>query len=205
MPYASFDDLRSYSSLRIMQDADDDKLATWSAIAQGEIDQFCSRDFVFEAAVPKSFWVTGPLIVLSKEVSSITYAETADQHGNVEGPINVSTEFLVIPPGNRTIRFQRMTNATQPYPIPPKLVTITADWGLDPIPDDVVRVFKRIVERVGVRYHEDDIQQQHFPYAKQSDGDGYDYDLGNATLRNLLRPEDRAQLWKWVSHGRISA
>lgn len=205
MSYLDNNALRSRSNLRAVQDADDFLLAEWSSIAQGEIDQFCSRDFTFEAGVEKSFWVTGPLIICGKEVSNITAAESFDEQQNTLGAIDVEHDFLVIPPSNTSIRYSLMTSKRQPYPITPRLVKITADWGMVTTPAEVARVYFRLIERLAVRSHEDDQLQMHAPYGKQSDGDGYDYDLGNATLRNLLRPEDRAQLWKWVNHGRLTA
>lgn len=203
MSYLDNDALRYRSSLRLVQDADDDLLAEWSAIAQGEIDQFCNRDFTFEGEVEKSFWVTGPLIVCGKEVSNITAAESFDEKNITLGVIDVEHDFLIVPPSNTSIRYTLMTSKRQPYPITPRLVKITADWGLPSVPAEVSRVYFRLVERIAIRSNEDDQLQQNAPYAKQGDGDGYDYDLGNATLRNLLRPEDRAQLWKWVNHGRL--
>lgn len=203
MTYVSYDSLREASSLRNVQDADDDQLAIWSGLARGEIDQFCSRDFVFEAGVTRQVWATGPLIVLDKEVSNITAVNAANANGVDLGPVDPTTQLLIVPPNNRSIRYPAMTNMSKPYPIPPRMLTITADWGLAVPPAEVQRVFRTLVDRLAARSHEDDVLQINAPYAKQDDGDGYNYDLGNGTLRNLLRPEDRAQLWKWVSHGRV--
>lgn len=205
MSYLDNQALRYRSSLRAVQDADDELLADWASIAQGEIDQFCNRDFTHEVDVEKAFWVTGPLIVCGKEVSNITAAASFDEQSNPLGEIDIEHDLLVIPPSNTSIRYSLMTSKRQPYPITPRLVKITANWGTASVPAEVSRVYFRLIERIAARSHEDDQLQMHAPYGKQGDGDGYDYDLGNATLRNLLRPEDRAQLWKWVNHGRLTA
>lgn len=203
MSYVSFDDLRSTSLLRLVQDAADDQLAAWSDIARGEIDQFCSRDFLFEAGVTKDVWVTGPLITLAKEISNITAASTTPANGTTPAALDFATQLRVLGPANRQIRYPAMTNLSMPYPIPPRLLTLTADWGLSVPPDAVLRVFRILVDRCAARSHEDDVLQMNAPYSSQDDGDGYNYDLANATLRNLLRPEDRAQLWPHISHGRV--
>lgn len=203
MTYASYDELRSGTTLQLVRDASDDQLAVWSDIARAEIDQFCSRDFVFETAVTKDVWVTGPLITLDKEISNITAATTTPESGVTSSPLDFTTALRVLSPGNRQIRYPSVTNNSMPYPIQPRLLTLTADWGTPLPPSAVVRVFRNVIDRLAARSHEDDILQINQPYTKQDDGDGYNYDMANGTLRNLLRPEDRAQLWKHVNHGRV--
>jgi hypothetical protein len=203
--YVSNDDLRSTSLLRVVQDADDDTLDGWTEIARSEIDQFCSRDFVFEPGVTRDIFVTSPLIVLDKEVSNITSVISSSADGTLLGPVDFATQLRVMSPGNRQIRYPGMTSPARPYPIPPRILAITADWGTVTPPSAVVTVFKQLVDRIAAQSHEDDVLQINAPYAKQDDGDGYNYDLGNGTLRNLLRPQDRAKLWKHVNHGRVVA
>lgn len=205
MTYADYDDIRRSSDLRIVQDADDDQLARWCDIAKGEIDQFCSRDFTFEEQVPYDYYVTSHLIPLRKEIANITAVTALDvATGEVLGDVDLS-EFLIMPTTRRQLRFKRMVRRDMQYPLPALQLTITADWGLALVPEEVTRVFKRLIERIAARSNEDDVLQQHAPYLREDDGDGYSYDRGNPTLRNLLRPEDRAALWKWVSYGRILA
>lgn len=205
MSYATNDTIRAVSSLRTVKDAGDGLLDFWGRVAKQEIDQFCNRDFLYEEDVEKSFLVTSPLIVLDKEVSAITAAEWFTEDNTSMGDIDYENDFLVVPPNNRQIRYQNMTGIERPYPITPRLVKITANWGTATVPTDVELVYMRLVERIAARIHEDDVLQQHSPYQSQDDGDQYNYSLDNGTLRNLLRPEDRAQLWKWVSHGRVTA
>ena len=204
MSYASYDELRDGSTLRIVQDAADDQLAVWSDIAQGEIDQFCSRDFVYEPGVTKDVWVTSSLITLPKEVSNIVAATSSSDGGGSSVPLNVNS-LRVMGPGNRQIRYAGFSNGAPTYPPPTRLLTITADWGSQTPPAAVARVFRILIDRIAARSHEDDALQVNAPYARQDDGDGYSYDLGNGTLRNLLRPEDRAALWPYVHHGRVVA
>lgn len=204
MTYVSNDDLRSTSSLRVVQDADDDTLAEWTELARSEIDQFCSRDFVFEPGVTRDVYVTSPLIVLDKEVSNITSVLSSAGDGTPLGPLNFATQLRILT-GGRQVRYPGMTNAGRPYPIAPRILTITADWGTPVPPAAVVTVFKQLVDRIAAQSHEDDVLQVNAPYQRQDDGDGYSYDLGSGTLRNLLRPQDRAKLWKHVYHGRVVA
>lgn len=205
MAYVDNETLRLQSSLREVQDADDETLAMWGDMARAEIDQFCNRDFDFEVGVEKSIWVTGPFISLPKEISNITHAEEANIDNFSNGVIDYAHDFVIMPPANTSIRYHLLSTERKPYPIKPRMVKITADWGMPTVPVEVQRVYRILIDRIAARNHEDDRLQVHAPYAKQSDGDGYDYDLGNGTLRNLLRPEDRAQLWKWVNHGRLIA
>jgi len=105
----------------------------------------------------------------------------------------------------KAIRYKRLIHTNQNYPISPKQITITADWGDPTVPEEVTDVFLTLIERIAARSNEDDILQGHAAYLREDDGDGYSFDRQNGTLRNLLRPEDAAALWKHVSHGRVVA
>lgn len=204
MSYADYSTIRGSSELRLVQDADDATLDRWIRRAKLAIDQFCSRDFVFEEGVAKDFYVTSPLIVLDKEVSNITAATVTDvTSGAMEGDVDIASEFMVMPTTRRQIRFRRIATGPNNYPVRAKTVTITADWGTPEPPDAVVDVFLNLIERLAARSNEDDVLQGHSAYLREDDGDGYTFDRGNGTLRNLLRSEDRAQLWKHVAHGRV--
>lgn len=71
------------------------------------------------------------------------------------------------------------------------------------IPRVIRRVFIKLVKRLAIRASLDDQLQYNSYYLSETTGDGYSYNLGNGTLRNLLRPEDKEALWPYVNHGAI--
>jgi len=83
----------------------------------------------------------------------------------------------------------------------------TLTVGVDPasavIPRQIRRAYLRLVQRIAIRDDAEDHRQINSPYSTETLGDGYSYDLGNGTLRNLLRPEEAHMLLPYVNRGRI--
>lgn len=71
------------------------------------------------------------------------------------------------------------------------------------MPRQIRRAFLRLVQRIAIRDDAEDHRQLNSPYSSETLGDGYTYDLGNGTLRNLLRPEEAHMLLPYVNRGRI--
>lgn len=73
------------------------------------------------------------------------------------------------------------------------------------LPRSLKRVFIRLVQRCAVRDDEEDNYNRNIGYQSEKTGDGYDYDLSNGTLRNLIRPEDFQVLHYFVNDGVVVA
>lgn len=67
------------------------------------------------------------------------------------------------------------------------------------------KVFIRLVKRLAVRDDEEDNYNRDIGYQSEKTGDGYEYDLTNGTLRNLIRPEDFQVLHYMVNDGVVVA
>lgn len=73
------------------------------------------------------------------------------------------------------------------------------------IPARFKRVFIRLVQRIAIRDDEEDNYNRNIGYQSEKTGDGYEYDLSNGTLRNLIRPEDFQVLHYMVNDGVVVA
>jgi hypothetical protein len=73
------------------------------------------------------------------------------------------------------------------------------------MPARLKRVFIRLVKRLAVRDDEEDNYNRDIGYQSERTGDGYEYDLTNGTLRNLIRPEDFQVLHYFVNDGVVVA
>src|SRR3990167_3483455 len=69
------------------------------------------------------------------------------------------------------------------------------------MPRQLRRVFLRLVQRIAIRDDAEDHRQINSPYTSETLGDGYSYDLGNGTLRNIIRPQDANMLLPYVNRG----
>ena len=83
------------------------------------------------------------------------------------------------------------------------LVLASTDLDGSVMPRQIRRAFLRLVQRIAIRDDAEDHRQLNSPYSNETLGDGYTYDLGNGTLRNLLRPEEAHMLLPYVNRGRI--
>lgn len=79
--------------------------------------------------------------------------------------------------------------------------------GVEPeiaiLPRPIRRSFLRLVQRIAIRDDAEDFRQLNSPYSSETLGDGYNYDLSNGTMRNLLRPEEANLLLPYVNRGRV--
>ena len=80
---------------------------------------------------------------------------------------------------------------------------INIDFQNSIMPSQIKRVFLRLVQRVALRDDAEDYRQINSPYANETLGDGYTYDLSNGTLRNMIRPEEAHMLLPYVNRGRV--
>lgn len=82
-------------------------------------------------------------------------------------------------------------------------VSVSLDFEGPIMPRVIRRVFLRLVQRIAIRDDAEDHRQLNSPYTSETLGDGYSYDLGNGTLRNLIRPEEAHMLLPFVNRGRV--
>lgn len=69
------------------------------------------------------------------------------------------------------------------------------------LPNAIKRTFMRLVKRIAIRDDAEDIYNHNSGFAKETSGDGYEADLSNGTLRNLIQPRDYAALLPYVHDG----
>lgn len=81
--------------------------------------------------------------------------------------------------------------------------TNSIDYDSAVLPKVIRRVFLRLVQRLAIRDDVEDHRQINSPYTTETLGDGYTYDLGNGTLRNLLRPDEANMLLPYVNRGNV--
>ena len=79
----------------------------------------------------------------------------------------------------------------------------TTNLDTSVLPRNIRRVFLRLVQRLALRDDPEDHRQMNMPYANETLGDQYTYDLSNGTLRNLIRPDEANMLRPYVNRGRI--
>lgn len=82
-------------------------------------------------------------------------------------------------------------------------ITANTDQYGAVMPRVIRRVFLRLVQRIALRDDPEDIRQLNSPYANETLGDDYTYDLSNGTLRNLMRPEEAHMLLPYVNRGKV--
>lgn len=96
--------------------------------------------------------------------------------------------------------------ATDPHLLVDESYSITSltDYEYSIMPRVIRRVFLRLVQRIAIRDDAEDHRQINSPYSSESLGDNYSYDLGNGTLRNLMRPEEAHMLLPYINRGHIT-
>lgn len=81
--------------------------------------------------------------------------------------------------------------------------TFSTDFAGGVLPRAIRRVFLRLVQRIALRDDPEDHRQMGSGYTNETLGDGYNYDLSNGTLRNLLRPEEAMMLLPYINRGPV--
>lgn len=98
-----------------------------------------------------------------------------------------------------------LDNGSSHESLPPESQRTTVSVDALVMPRNLKRVFIRLVKRIAVRDDEEDNYNRDIGYQSEKTGDGYDYDLTNGTLRNLIRPEDFQVLHYYVNDGVVVA
>lgn len=120
------------------------------------------------------------LVPATDELTAMTLSNQLKNRYNAHA---VDTSYHLEAAGNDTLICASVDNPVLPYSI--KLV------------------FLRLVKRIAIRDNLDDDLQFNNYYTSETTGDGYQYNLSNPTLRNVLRPEDKELLWPYIKHGVI--
>lgn len=81
--------------------------------------------------------------------------------------------------------------------------TFSVDFAGGVLPRAIRRVFLRLVQRIALRDDPEDHRQMNSVYTNETLGDGYNYDLSNGTLRNLMRPEEALMLLPYINRGPV--
>lgn len=83
------------------------------------------------------------------------------------------------------------------------VATFSVDFAGGVLPRAIRRVFLRLVQRIALRDDPEDHRQMNSVYTNETLGDGYNYDLSNGTLRNLMRPEEALMLLPYINRGPV--
>lgn len=197
MSYATLDEIKaSAQDLGELITASNGQIQSWADESMVIINTFCNMDFTLETDAIKTFRVIDGMIYLTKPISGTI---VLSEDGVITDPY-----FYSVDPSGLQIEYNTCQIAPSTFNIyRNRTVTIEADWGYSVIPLPIKIVFFRLIRRLAIRSDNEDYVNINGGYTSETTGNDYSWNIGNGTVRNLLRPEDFTLLWPFINNGVI--
>lgn len=200
--YATLNDIReNCSSIENIANGTDAQLTMWGSEAAIRINMWCGQSFDFEDQTVKTVYGSyHPSVFLPKRMHGAV-AMTVTEHGG--SPLAVPADDIEVQDGGLYFRYlpnNRELPSTQQLKF-----TITADWGYEVLPEEIVLAFYKITSRIALRDNIEDLRYHNSGFTSESWSDGYSYSLSDAELRSLIHPNDAVLLWNHQNTGRTAA
>lgn len=201
MLYATLSDIRTNcANIPAIANGTDPEVTMWGSEAAARINAWCGQSFDFEDQTTKTVYGSYHSTVwVPKRMSGDVAIEVSENAGS---PEVVGADDLEITPGGLFFRYLPRNTA---YPSTARLqYDITADWGYETLPEEIVFAFYKVTSRIALRDNQDDLRYQNSGFATENWSDGYSYSLSDPELRALIHPNDVALLWAHQHPGRTA-